>query len=277
MQETQNKIEVCASLIEEHRQMETLLGKLKQALAELDSTQGLNAVKALMGEIEPEMNTHFACEEKVLFPAVTPYHPMVLMEVEHEELIALRDELLALLSNNNEEQTLEKADTLQKTGNHFIDYMLDHIGREDAGIFPMCERALSNDEKEAVIAGMTDIRKQAAQTPTPSITRPERTFQSYQLDLSSEPQRELFSKQIFEDATLKVKQITIQAGKSMAAYWTPKQAIIICMRGEGTFMANDEELALVPGTIVKMSPQLRHGVSAKTDCDLLFLLQDAPY
>ncbi len=271
MQETQSKIEACTSLTQEHRQMEKLLEKLKQALAELNASHGLDAVKAVMDKIEPEMNTHFACEEQVLFPAVTPYHPMVLMEVEHEELIALRGELLTLLASG--EQSSEKTFQLQEIGNRFISDMLDHIGREDAGIFPTCERALSDDEKEAVIAGMQEVRQQALQKPTPSITRPERTFQSYQLDLSSEPQRDILSTRIFDDTSIEAKQITVQAGKALAAHWTPKKALLICLRGEGIFTANEEEQSLVPGTIIRMSPQLRHSVSAKTQCDILLLLE----
>lgn len=252
--------------------METLLEKLNQALAGLQPNQSLDSVKAVMGDIEPEMNTHFACEEKVLFPAVTPYHPMVLMEAEHEELIALRDGILKLLAS--ERQTSEEISQLQEIGHQFISDMLDHIGREDAGIFPTCERALSDDEKEAVIVGMDEVRKQALQSPTPSITRPERTCELYQADLSSELQREIMSRRLFEDETLEAKHITIQAGKSLAAHWTPKKSVLVCLQGEGTFRANDKEQPLTPGTIISLSPQLRHAVSAKTRCDILLLLQN---
>jgi quercetin dioxygenase-like cupin family protein len=199
---------------------------------------------------------------------------MVLMEVEHEELIALRGELLTLLASG--EQSSEKTTQLQETGNRFISDMLDHIGREDAGIFPTCERSLSDDEKEAVIVGMEEVRQQALQTPTPSITRSERTFQAYQLALSTESQRDILSKRIFDDPTIEAKQITVQAGKSLAAHWTPKKAVLVCLFGEGTFTANEEEEPLVPGTIITMSPQLRHSIIAKTRCDILLILYPNP-
>ena len=96
---TASQLQVCESLIREHRQMETMLSQLEQSLSGL-SHQGadpVNAMRAVMAQVVPEMNTHFACEEQVLFPAVSPYHPMVLMEVEHEELMALRQQLLDLL------------------------------------------------------------------------------------------------------------------------------------------------------------------------------------
>lgn len=81
---------------------------------------------------------------------------MVLMEAEHEELMALRRDLMSVMG----QVTLTDGDIsrLQAIGARFINDMLDHIGREDAGIFPTCERALSNDEKRDVIEGMAKLR-----------------------------------------------------------------------------------------------------------------------
>jgi hemerythrin-like domain-containing protein/quercetin dioxygenase-like cupin family protein len=276
MQETQsqvthNKVTACASLIQEHRQMERLLDELGQALTGLSPAHHLNDLKTLMGKIEAEINTHFTCEEQALFPAVSPYHPMVLMEVEHEELITLRDNILDLLKAEN--PTQDGLTQLQEMGERFIQEMLDHIGREDNGIFPVCERALSDEEKETVITGMEAIRQKAKDIPTPSITRPKRTFRVYQAELSSQPKRDIMAHRLFEDTTIETKHLTLQAGKSLAAHWTPKKTILICLQGEGAFHANDQTESLIPGTLIVMSPQLRHAISAKTRCDLLLLLQ----
>lgn len=158
---TTDNLEVCESLIREHRAMEVLLEQLEYGLQNIacDSPASKKAVLTTMLRIEPEMNTHFACEEQALFPGVSPYHPMGLMEVEHVELLALRDSLLALLR----QQELSAADVsrVQEIGNQFISEMLDHIGREDAGIFPTCEQALSDDEKQVIIAEMDRIREEA--------------------------------------------------------------------------------------------------------------------
>jgi quercetin dioxygenase-like cupin family protein len=79
---------------------------------------------------------------------------------------------------------------------------------------------------------------------------------------------------IFEDIAIEAKHLTIQAGKSLAAHWTPKKAILICLQGEGIFCANGQEQLLTPGTMIVMSPQLRHAISAKKRCDILLLLQN---
>ncbi len=60
--------------------MENLLARLEDAL---NSGQP-ESIREALTRIGFEMDVHFACEEQALFPAVTPYHPMILMEAEHE-------------------------------------------------------------------------------------------------------------------------------------------------------------------------------------------------
>lgn len=266
--------QACNSLTLEHQQMEQLLGLLKQELSQLNSTRNTTPVLALMSQIEQEINTHFACEEQVLFAAVSPYHPMVLMEVEHEELVATSTELLGLL-DGEAATTAETITQIQDKGHQFVSDMLDHIGREDAGIFPTCEKALSPSEKEQVIQGMATIRAESRERPTPAITRPDKTFQVYPLDLLSVPQRALMSERVFETGESEAKHLTIRAGDSLTSHWIPQQALLICLRGEGDFVANEQTKPLTPGTTIVMSPQLQHAIVATADCHLLFLIQKA--
>jgi len=137
--------------------MEKLLEDLKNRL----ESQDLESISSIMKRIAPEMDTHFACEERALFPAVSPYHPMDLMEAEHESLMSLRESLfksLRLEAFSEQQWTEQQWFDLKATATRFINEMLDHIGREDAGIFPACERALTADQKQRVIAEMELIR-----------------------------------------------------------------------------------------------------------------------
>jgi len=267
-----SQLEVCESLIREHRQMESMLAQLEQSLERLtlQEPERIEMIRDSMAQIVPEMNTHFACEEQVLFPAVSPYHPMVLMEVEHEELMALRQELLALLAKNI--LNSEDVSKLQTTGKQFINDMLDHIGREDGGIFPTCERALSDDEKQSVIEGMAELRAKATLVPTPAIQRSERSFETLQIDLTSPAQRTVFSERLVDIDGLEVKHLVIQAGQKLPAHWSPKQGTLICLQGQGLFQSNEQETRLSPGITLVMSAQLRYAIHADTDCHLLLIL-----
>lgn len=265
------QLQACDSLTQEHRYMETLLEQLEGLLPQLqdNSHDGRSSVTTLLSHIEGEMNTHFACEEKALFPAVTPYHPMVLMEVEHEELIALRDSVLALLKKSDCDDTdLAQIKTLAQ---QFMMDMRDHIAREDAGIFPACETSLSEDEKSDVIAGMAKIRADAATAPTPSISRPDKQTVRVQLDLESPLQRAVFSERLLNQTHLEVKHLSIQAGQAISTHWSPKSIVLTCLAGEGTFSVDGEETPLKPGLCVTLSPQMEHSVQAKTDCHFLLV------
>lgn len=270
---TESKLEVCESLLREHRQMEEMLARLEQALTGIETqTPGIvEPVRSLMAQIEPEMNTHFACEEQALFPGVEPYHSMVLMEVEHEELIALRDGLLTLI--RKPDVTAAEMAEMKETGIRFINEMLDHIAREDAGIFPTCERALSDSEKQDIIEKMDQIRAEAKVQPTPSISRPDRSFEVLQADLESPTSRPVLSSRLLDADGVEIKHLVVQAGKSIPAHWSPKQGYLFCLKGEGTFTSNGQSAELKPGVTIVMSPQLLHSVQAKSDCHLLLLLR----
>jgi hemerythrin-like domain-containing protein/quercetin dioxygenase-like cupin family protein len=265
-------VKACDSLIAEHRQMEALLEELNQTFAMLTPAPqpaDLAQTRMLMQQIETHINTHFACEEQVLFPAVSPYHPMMLMEVEHEQLINQRDDLIRLLAEADKPDTSR----IQSTGRQFITEMLNHIAREDTGIFPTCEQALSDAEKRDVIQGMAVLRQQAAHQPLPSITRPPRTFQVTQLALGQAAERNIMVQKIAETPSLDIKHLTIQAGQSLANHWSPKPVVIICLAGVGEFLANETTVPLSAGTLITLSPQLNHRIDATTQCELLLLLQ----
>jgi len=256
----------CESLIQEHRQMEQRLESLERLL----SLGELEQARSVMAQIEPEMNTHFSCEEQVLFPAVSPYHPMVLMEMEHEELMALRTQFQHLL--NQSEIGDAELGVIQTTGNHFISNMMDHIGREDAGIFPACERSLSDSEKTSVIMGMKSLREKACDVGLPTPTPPVRSFEVFKINLQSPVEKPLFSERLLDNGTLEIKHLIIKAGESLPSHWSLKQGTLVCLSGDGIFRANQEQVDLRAGVSIVMSPQLLHNIQAHTDCHLLLLL-----
>lgn len=155
----QDNLQVCLSLLEEHRQMEALLEKLDGLLAGLPET--LAETREMVERIAGEMDLHFACEEEVLFPEVSPYHPMDLMEAEHVELMALRDRILAF-SRQPGPPDAEAVAGLRAAASQLVQELLDHIGREDAGIFPACERCLPPHKKRSVVEGMQALRQRHA-------------------------------------------------------------------------------------------------------------------
>lgn len=278
-------LQVCESLIAEHRQMEGLLEVLEAHLRKEneDFQEDRQELTALMATIAREMDVHFACEEEALFPAVEPYHSMVLMEVEHEELMSLKSgiqEFLALEKMDSERMTAFK-----ELGFRFINELYDHIGREDAGIFPACERALSLEEKQQVIEGMEQIRKRAKEGVIPEFSRPRRTFETLRVSLSQPLERPVSIRLLDESKDMQIKELLIQAGQALGPHWSPKKHILVCLQGEGNLIAARQQSSLQDkaviqngikeffseGSILKLDAQLLHVIEAKTDCRFALL------
>ncbi|MGE0199493.1 MAG: hemerythrin domain-containing protein [Candidatus Melainabacteria bacterium] len=264
-------LQVCTSLTAEHLEMETLLQQFETSLNAGDPTagSGWDTLAPLLHTIRNHMNVHFVCEEEALFPAVTPYHPMVLMEVEHEELMALREEMM---SHFHARQATE----FVRTGRVFIEDLRNHIAREDAGIFPACERALSDTEKQQVVEAMDRIRANAVEVAGRGIRRPEKTWRSFTMDLTAGMDKPIHVLTMAEAPGLQIKHLRLRGGESLAAHWTPQRLVVVCVAGEVVFQvitpqAGDEETVLRPGAGVLLDPQLRHALRAREDSHLLLL------
>ncbi len=257
-------LRACDSLIAEHRQVEGLLDALQSAIAQQD----ISAAQDVMKQLVLETNTHFACEERVLFPAVSAYHSMVLMEVEHELIIDLRNELSQAL-----DCPILSWETAREIGQRFIQELLDHIAREDHGIFPICEKSLSDVEKSEVIAGMDALRAEAEHSPIPAIQRPPKSFQVMQADIEAHPPRPIFMSRLSDERTpCEIKQLVILAGQALSPYWSPQAITIVCLKGMGHFEAQDQQQAFRPGTVITLTPQLTHTLSATADSYFLLFL-----
>ncbi len=264
------------SLVREHRQMEGMLDALEASLADYLATNSHDAARwralqRVFEAINRDVNTHFTCEEQALFPMVWVYRSMVLMEVEHDEIFAMRDLLLKLL--NAEQPDPGARSELLELIPRFAERLRAHIVEEDRGVFPFCERMLNAREKERVIERMEEIRAEARENPLNPIVRPETWFRPIQ-PVDTPYDRPVDVRLLAESTQLQVKEYRIRAGESLARHWTPMQVVLSCIAGEGVFRANAQAVPLMPGTHLLLSPRLYFSVEATTDCSLLLVMQD---
>ena len=82
--------------------------------------------------------------------------------------------------------------------------------------------------------------------------------------------RPVFSERLVDQP--ETKHLVIRAGDALAAHWSPKRITLVCLSGDGTLSAGEEEVSLAPGTCVVISPRLQHAVQARSDCHLLLFL-----
>lgn len=266
--------DVCTSLVHEHRLTEAKLDALETALAAWPLEAGTpepglkQGLLAQMEALTAEMNVHFACEERVLFPVLEHYHPMVLMEAEHEMILDLRDRLQTAL--------VEDDSAAVAIGREFARELRDHIVREDAGIFPQAERELSRDEKDQVIAGMDALRHAAVANPQ-EVVPASAHRELHVLDATEanpRPDRASFARTWQNwPGQAAIKQLWLQAGET-SGHWSPKCLLLVCTAGEATLTSDEQEIALKPGITVALDARMCHNIQATTDTALLMVVLD---
>ncbi len=273
-----SSLQACELLLKDHRRNEELLAELGRHLAEIDAktpmSPGLRSrIKATLDEIHSDLNTHFACEEQVLFPALERVqHPMVLMEVEHEELMNLLHQLEKLFPAT--EGDSRSNPEFVKTAEKLTKELLEHIAREDGGIFPMAERDLADEDKQAVIDGMQAIRKKAEREPIPEISRKEPQFRVVRLDTDTMPERGLVVEKLFEDGNRQLKHMVLRAGEALKAHWAPRPVLLFAVTGRCVWEGSGRNVTLEPGQGVMMDARLNHALRAESDTHLLLVYFD---
>ena len=74
---------------------------------------------------------------------------------------------------------------------------------------------------------------------------------------------------LYESAWTKLVQITLRNGKTLATH-TAKEAVTIqCVSGQGDLVLGEQRIALTPGVIVPLEPNVPHAVEAKPAVSVL--------
>lgn len=259
-------MDVCAVLIQEHRDMEHLLEQFDKSLADLINGSGdekaLYAAKGLADTINQHIKVHFASEEQGLFPVLSVHHPMDLMELEHEHIIELKQQVDELLQRFNGQP--DQRESLQTVGRQFIRELLDHIGREDHGIFPMAERDMNDSEKHKALKAMDAVHAEAETLPALEV--PERGFKVVSCDMARLPEKDILLETLIKEPQVSVKELVLKPGVQMSTHRTMEPAALICLEGEGYFLAGEEKVLLTPGKVVVLDKRLLHSVEAVSMC-----------
>ena len=74
---------------------------------------------------------------------------------------------------------------------------------------------------------------------------------------------------LFENGWTKLVQITLRNGKTLAAHVAKEAVTIQCVSGEGVLVLGEERIALAPGVIVPLAPEVSHAVEAKPEVSVL--------
>lgn len=89
-------------------------------------------------------------------------------------------------------------------------------------------------------------------------------------------QNGILSQTLQSDERSKVILFGFAAGQELSAHTAPFPAILTFLKGEASLRLGADEKEAAEGTFVYMTPNLEHGIKAKTDVVVLLTMLKAP-
>ena len=86
------------------------------------------------------------------------------------------------------------------------------------------------------------------------------------------PENGILSQTIQSDERTKVILFGFAAGQELSAHTAPFPATLTFLRGEASLRLGCDELEAAEGAFVYMTPNLEHGIKAKTDVVMLLTM-----
>lgn len=262
-------------LIEEHEHIRALLNSLKASLSVISQRQApeeIHKAQTIAQELSALKNTHTTCEEEALFAALAKHHPLLILEVEHEELLLKRAGLVSGIFGYSFPESC--TNQLYQQGLEYIDLLMRHMKKEEQAIFPLAEKSLSPEEKQWVFAKMEDIRARARVLPTPEPTHASKQLHSFHFPMEDHLEESIHSNSLLAMPNLEVKALAIEAGASLATHWSTKLLLLLLTSGEAQWHGINQDLTLRKGDGIVLDPLLPHSIEAVQDCRFLMVLYE---
>lgn len=86
------------------------------------------------------------------------------------------------------------------------------------------------------------------------------------------PENGILSQTLHSDEASKVILFGFAPGQELSAHTAPFPATLTFLKGEATLRLGSEEQEAIAGTFVFMTPNLEHGIKAKTDVVMLLTM-----
>lgn len=242
------------SFRQDHQETERQLRQLEIALREGNAS----GARDVFQQLKTDLLRHFVLEEQALFPVLSQYRSMILLEVEHDDLLALQDQLETAIGQDDGLEALSafEAYALQLRG---------HAKEEEEKIFPMAQSLLTPEEWAWVERRWRELSAQADL----ALVRPDPQFAVHPAALLSQPEKPIAYRTLYEKPQASVQQISLKSGQSLARHWAGQDQYLLVISGSGMFEANGRTVALEPGLGLALDSRLPFSIAATGDLSIL--------
>jgi hemerythrin-like domain-containing protein len=261
-------MQCCSLLIAEHRQTELLVAQLRVPLADWNAQPSALAgerVTALYQRLCQDLIRHFALEEQALFAPLSAYRTMILMEVEHDDLLILQATFTTALQESLAQNA--PTETLLPAWAAFEERLLAHIQEEEQGIFPMAERVLDTEGKQRVLRLMNE-RQAALLLTEPVLQRPAPGFQVKTLP-DADFSRPMQYQTLYDREHTQLQRLTLRAGQKQSVHWAGQHQLLCLLRGAVQLWVGETATPLSVGQIATLDSRLAFALESVSDSEIL--------
>lgn len=258
-------------LIAEHRDTERLLTAIESNLLSLrEASKGsptlLEAVSADYQTLAEDLYRHFVLEERALFSLLSQYRSMMLMEVEHDDLLHLQQNFEASLRASMASQTVEPQ--LLPAFEAFKTRLQGHILEEERGIFPLAEVWLEPEERHRALRVYQQLRASFACQPI-SLHRERPGFQIRETALFQPVEKQLGYETLYDREHASVRHIRIRGGARQALHWVGQHQCLILVSGSVALETETGTTPIHEGQSITIDSRLYFALKANTDAHVL--------
>lgn len=259
-------IDCCQFLISQHHETRRLLELLQTQL----STEPFHhaTVQKAYDNLVYDLHQHFMLEEQGLFTTINQYRSMMLMEVEHDDLLERQKNFGNALS------ALQHSDAATpETWQHFEAFqtrLLAHMIEEEDGIFPLVPKWLDLEEQQKVLRRFSEIQQQLA-SHNPTLARANPSFSIINTTLFQDMTKPISYQTLYNREKSIIQQWSFRAGQKLAPHWAGQNQCLILITGSMRFTCEHETQILVAGQMLQVDSQLTFTLEALEDSQMVAL------
>jgi hemerythrin-like domain-containing protein len=218
-----------------------------------------------------ELKQHLVCEEQAFFPILGRYRPMILLAVEHEDLMAAGTDVLQALQADSTGQ-----DQILGAMDHFQNRLAAHMDEEESGVMPFAHSAMAPEEHAWVARRVEELREQMRDPAVLERLWQRETPRSQRGSLPAfeAATRPIQYHPLFSSSQAQVQQLSLHSGQALARHWSPQHQWLLLLSGQVVFYhASGEAETLDVGDCMTLEP--RYCFSLEATCDATLLLVKA--
>ncbi|MCA9808599.1 MAG: hemerythrin domain-containing protein [Cyanobacteria bacterium HKST-UBA06] len=258
-------LDCCALLKADHRQTLAELDDIETALS---ARQPWATAAPVVKKLIDGLMHHYCCEESGLFPVLHGYRTMILLEAEHDDLLALQADVETLVGK--QQADAPASDAFCQAFDKLCDALRRHIKQEETGIVPLADRVFEPEEKALVARRCQEIRTQTLAMGGAVLLRDEPRSKVFEAPLFGAWDKPIRSDTLFEREHASLHHLALKAGEALTRHWAGQHQALVVIKGRVVLVFDDgQQHTLTEGQRVEVDARTAFSLKALDDCHLL--------